>query len=178
MADFVRSLLKNIDTVKRLKEYVFNGDIVEVMTDAELSAAREAILKATAAVDQRAQVWSGINHLEAAHHRLKPIYHGKSSFWFATNMYRRRMIYKDQCILCLMAICYRAVDELDLCRTALAESKRAMDTVGKHWGGGALQVLHPRALPEAGVALRNWFLGNSVPYDDGLDVTRFEALLL
>lgn len=178
MADFIETLLKNIATVKRLKDYVLNGEIVEVMTDAELSAAREAMEKASTAVDKRAQVWSAINHLEAAHHRLKRLYHGKTSYSPPTDLYRMRIVYKDQCILCLMAVCYRALDEVELCRRTLTDSKDAPRKTTFHMGRGhALYILHPRFIPEATIALVNWFQGTSIP-DEGLDVSRFEVLLL
>ena len=79
--------------LKRLQEYVMNGDIVEVITGAELAAAREAFEKAKTAEAKRSQVWSAINHLEAAHHRLRATYHGKTSWTGGAVMYRNRMSY-------------------------------------------------------------------------------------
>jgi len=178
MADPIETLLKNIGTLKRLKDYVFNGDIVEVMADDELAAAREAIDKAKIAADQKSQIWSAINHLEAAHQRLKRTYYGKTSWSPPTALYRQRMVYKDQWVLCLMAVCYRAVDDVAPCRRVLNESKNAPKQTRWNGGGGhALDILHPRCIPEGIILIKNWLQGTSVP-EEGLDVSRFEAVLL
>jgi hypothetical protein len=178
MPNPVETLLKNIRTIIRLKEYVFTGEIIDVITDAELAAAREAFEKTKTASDKRAQVWSAINHLEAAHHRLKPIYYGKTSYSAGTILYRIRMMYKDQYTLCLMAVGYVAVGEQELCRRALAESKDAPKHHDYMWHKAAFMLfLTPNMLPEYAIAIKNLVTGESIP-EEGIDVGPFEAALL
>ena len=114
----VSNLINAIKTLNTLKSFVFSGDIAKIIIDPELLAAKEAFEKVKFASDPKQQIWSAINHLEAAHNRLKEIY-SRDSYLMDQLTFKERMVEKDKWALCLMATCYKAVDEIDLCQKTL-----------------------------------------------------------
>jgi hypothetical protein len=145
-------LIALIKSAERLRQAVTTGEIAEIISDAELEAARQALLKVNVAVEPKQQIWSAINHLEAAHERLKRIYSSKWGILTSKRLQMLRMLEKDRFVLCLMASCYFVLDEMTLCRKALDEAEEA-DVGGADAGGHPLELLDPRLWREFGIGL-------------------------
>ena len=128
----IAELLRVIKVLQTLQSFVLSGDISKILIDPELAAARDAFAKAKIADEPRAQIWSAINHLEAAHQRLNAIH--SDDTWLTTPdrlTFKQRMAEKDRFVLCLMATCYRALDELELCRDVLGQAEGVVMPTGK-----------------------------------------------
>lgn len=119
----VAALLKLAKDLSQLRSSVLEGSVADIIVDPELAAAKEAFRKVRLARDPRQQVWSAINHLESAHELLKATYfHRNLPFLDGEKTYLFRLSQKDRYVLCLMACCYKALDEEELSETSLAEA--------------------------------------------------------
>lgn len=117
----VTALLRLAKSALELRRYVLEGTMADIITDSELAAAKDAFRKVPMALDAKQQVWSAINHLEAAHERLKAVYFGRGApFFYGDQHYFARLSQKDRYILCFMACCYNFPGEAALCEDALA----------------------------------------------------------
>lgn len=122
-----QQLLAAIKTAKALEEFIRKGELADVISDVELASAKTALEKSKIANNPNAQVWSAINHLETAHQALLKSYKGKGTFYdmMATRFKMDIAAKKDRWVLTLMAICYKFLGELELCKSAIEETKHA-----------------------------------------------------
>ena len=92
-------------------------------------------------------------------------------------MYRNRMSYKDQYVLVLMAVCYAAFGEKELCRRCLVESKQARQP-HKYF----IVLITPHMFVEYSIRAKYLLDGTSDPdmrsFGRGLKVEPFEKALL
>lgn len=160
-------LLSAAKDVKALYVFIMEGDVIEIIIDAELGAAKTAFFKIKHANSPDQQLWSAINHLEAAHERLRRTYHGKTAALIEGGAYLERMANKDRFTLCLMASCYKILGEETLCRRALDEAKQIDEERPLSTYSNVMQVpltlLDPRTYRE----LYLWLSGQRYNVDVG-----------
>ena len=127
MAIHFSTLLTAARTVSSLVDYARNGSFSDLLADCGLEAARDALTKADMAQDPTAQIWSAINHLEAAHAALEKSYKGRMNFFSSLATWTDCILQsdKDRLVLCIMAACYKIVGEDALCLRCLDKAEQA-----------------------------------------------------
>jgi hypothetical protein len=121
--ELIHSILAFIKTSARLKAFVESDDFATILADIECQAASAAIRNSKNAVDARAQIWSAVNHLETAYtatlHRVKALL---STHTITPDSLTGVLGDKLRCYKCMLAICYAALGEAQLCKQALADA--------------------------------------------------------
>jgi len=104
--------------------FVEGGPLAAALAELNLNAALNAMQKSGRAVDQRAQVWSAVNHLEGAEAALGSKLKRWGGIPFAgvrASRYERTL--EEYRYICgLLAICYRYLGEETLAQESLSEA--------------------------------------------------------
>jgi hypothetical protein len=118
---FITAAVKNYTTVIG---FIDNGQLTEILStvaDVHFEAAHDALAKMEKAKDREACVYSAITHLESAHVAYRKLYQGErigfraASYELAVNM--------DIYTLCLMAVCYMYVTDVDLAKESVKNAR-------------------------------------------------------
>jgi hypothetical protein len=170
-------LFEVVSTARGLRDYILNGEMASLLGELELTAAQEALNKATLARDPESQVWSAVNHLESAHVGFRSTYKGQGRWYHsaATRCAQEVAAAKDRWVLCLMACCYKLLGEPKLCLKALELAEEA------HVFGETEPVLSTFTIMFQVWDPRLWYhsyLGNKVPHLTPTDVLNLRNRLL
>jgi hypothetical protein len=107
--------LKSAGTVKT---FIETGQLEEAIGSVNLTAALKSTRKLPLARDPRGQVWSSINHLEAAEEAFRRVERRESIAWVNARRYASACFSRVYAF-CLLAVCYRYVGENELSRQSL-----------------------------------------------------------
>lgn len=127
------TLLGVVRTISSIVNFVDGSgmaDALSTLADVHLEAARLAMSRAKSGKDKRAEVWSAINHLQAAHVSQRAIWDRKRSaieFITAGASFRSHYAaYDDACVCGLTAVCYVYVGEPASVVSCLEQARRHM----------------------------------------------------
>jgi hypothetical protein len=115
--------LKSAGTVK---SFVETGQLEEAIGSVNLAAALKSTRKLPVARDPRGQIWSSINHLEAAEEAFRRIEQRPAIAWVNTRRYASACFSRVYAF-CLLAVCYRYVGESELSRQSLDAAEDLYD---------------------------------------------------
>ena len=127
MAD-VGTLISAAKTLAKLRAFVFEGGLAELVSDIELSAAHDALVKSSLARDPKSQLWTAIGHLESALHATlksaETAQKQKADLLIAGpwphQEYVDALKERAQYISCMMAAAYLTLEDRTLCKRQLA----------------------------------------------------------
>ncbi|WP_406326802.1 hypothetical protein [Streptomyces sp. NBC_00203] len=113
-------LISALRVGQTVRGFIEGGPLTDALADLGLEAALDALGKSPDARDRRSQVWSAVNHLEAANAAYSSVVNKRGKFltWTAP-AHLELVVNRRRYILCLMAICYRYLEEEKLCHQAL-----------------------------------------------------------
>jgi hypothetical protein len=114
-------LVATVKTVRSIANAVEGGAVESTFADLGLQAAKDALSKVSYAQDKSQQVWSAVNHLEAAEAALRDIVQKRGARLLYSNLAALwEAIDKRRYILGLMAVCYRYLGERALTERMLS----------------------------------------------------------
>ena len=155
-------VLQALNAVNAVSAFLESGGVLEVLADAEFAAARKAFSEVSSARDKRGQIWVCIGHLNSCLEANRRIFADSTSNWKAlqqiTMTQRSRLdlaLSKVRFILCLLAVCYAHLGEIELCRQHLDAVRHANSVHGSPVGNflttlyGLSQFVVPTILVEA-----------------------------
>jgi hypothetical protein len=114
-------LVATVKTARSIANAIEGGAIESTFADLGLRAAKDALSKVLYAEDKSQQVWSAVNHLEAAEAALRDTLQKRGKRLLYSNMGALwEAIDKRRYILGLMAVCYRYLGERALTERTLS----------------------------------------------------------
>lgn len=129
MAVELKILVNAAINLETLRKFVLEGNLHEMIADADLMAARDALEKRKLANNPDDQIKSAINHMESAIGNYKQIL--KKEVTIFSSLYKFRLLHdiSNKCVLtfCLMAICCKLVGEEELCIKAFEHAKEYLN---------------------------------------------------
>jgi hypothetical protein len=164
-----------------LHAFITKGELADLIGEIELEAAKDALHKSKIAKDTKSQVWSAVNHLEAAHVSFEKQYRGKGRGYNLPGRVFQldNIAAKDRWCLFLMATCYAYLEEYQLFRMTIEKARHAKpDNVETIW---AEPFAYPFAILALSLDLRIWYqfyLSESIPSVTDKQITELEEAAL
>lgn len=118
------------ETAKSIHQFV-EGELVSILTalgEVEYAAAVDALNNISRASKPANQVLLAVGHLQSAHVAYRRIHQIGGAKRYFTLPTRMLALHKDIFTLCLMAVCYRYLDEPLLMQDALQDAIEGLDT--------------------------------------------------
>jgi hypothetical protein len=145
-------LIASAGSLNKVKKFVQTGELQRTLSalgEVELEAAKLALSSANIAQDPTREVHAAVTHLQSAHVAFKNKYCSKE---FITLPDEHKAANVDVWICCLMAMCYRYLNEEKLVQKCLDEA------------GAAIRVIYPGVFGRVGrmFTWKGWKQGAAV----------------